>query len=121
MKRISLLILCAVLLSTIQASDLKLRYLRPASDWMNEALPIGNGYMGAMFFGGVITDEIQISEESIWSGGPGSVPQHNYGNKPDSWKYLAQIRNLLTEGKTDEALSLAQKHMTGQQIGRAHV
>ena len=49
---------------------LKAVYDRPAEVWENEALPIGNGYMGAMIFGGVFKDVIQTNEKTLWSGGP---------------------------------------------------
>lgn len=48
-----------------------LRYDEPASDWESEALPIGNGNIGAMVFGGVDSEKIQINENSLWSGGTG--------------------------------------------------
>ncbi len=50
------------------AADLTLRYDQPATRWEQEALPIGNGYMGAMLFGGVATDQIQFNEGSLWIG-----------------------------------------------------
>ena len=50
------------------AADLTLRYDQPATRWEEEALPIGNGYLGAMLFGGVATDQIQFNEESLWIG-----------------------------------------------------
>ena len=53
-------------LSVEAAVPLKLIYDRPAKDWMTEALPIGNGYMGALFFGAPMEDVIQFSEESLW-------------------------------------------------------
>ena len=46
-------------------------YDQPAKSWMKEALPIGNGYMGAMIFGGVMEEHIQFNEETLWSGGKG--------------------------------------------------
>ncbi len=46
-----------------------LRYTQPAEDWETQALPIGNGRLGAMIFGGVATDRIQFNEESLWTGG----------------------------------------------------
>ncbi|NMB38341.1 MAG: hypothetical protein GX994_02065, partial [Firmicutes bacterium] len=51
--------------------NLKLWYDRPAQDWESEALPLGNGFIGAMVFGGVERDRIQINEKTLWSGGPG--------------------------------------------------
>ena len=46
-----------------------LRYRRPASKWV-EALPIGNGHIGAMVFGGIGTDRFQLNHDTLWSGGP---------------------------------------------------
>ena len=80
---------------------------------MTEALPIGNGYMGAMFFGGVHKEQINFTEGSLWSGGPGSSDEYNFGIRKDAWKYLAQIRQLIEEKKFDEAHQLAVREMTG--------
>lgn len=99
---------------SMKASDLKLYYNKPASNWMNEALPIGNGYIGAMLFGGVEKDEIQLSEESIWSGGPNKTSGYNYGNKKDSWKHLDEIRQLLSQGNKKEAAKLASQYFVGE-------
>lgn len=49
---------------------LKATYNKPAKNWESEALPIGNGYMGAMIFGDVYVDVIQTNEHTLWSGGP---------------------------------------------------
>lgn len=53
--------------------DLTLWYDRPAVDWETQALPIGNGALGAMVFGGVASEQIQFNEKSLWTGGPGSA------------------------------------------------
>ncbi|WP_430972169.1 glycoside hydrolase family 95 protein [Sunxiuqinia rutila] len=92
---------------------LVLWYDKPANEWMTEALPVGNGYMGAMFFGGVEKEQIQFTEGTLWSGGPRSNPDYNYGNRPEAWKNLAKVRNLLDEGKTNEAHGLASRELTG--------
>ncbi len=55
-------------LGPVSAADLTLRYDKPAKDWEAEALPIGNGRMGAMFFGGIPHDRIQFNEISLWTG-----------------------------------------------------
>ncbi|WP_276496633.1 glycoside hydrolase family 95 protein [Pontibacter litorisediminis] len=96
-----------------QDKALKLWYDKPATDWMREALPIGNGYMGVMFFGGVGEEQLQFSEGSLWSGGPNSNPKYSYGNKPEAWRYLQQVRQLIGEGKLREADRLVQQHLTG--------
>jgi len=113
--RLLLLLLCCFGIRPINAQEnnYKLWYENPAKDWMREALPIGNGYIGAMFFGGIDTEQIQFSEGSLWSGGPGANPNYNYGNRPDAWKYLAEVRALIKAGKLAEANALVEKYMTG--------
>src|SRR6478735_5780244 len=59
-------------------------YDKPAADWEKEALPIGNGRIGAMVFGGVDSERLQISEKSLWTGGPGSEGGYDYGLPADS-------------------------------------
>lgn len=88
-------------------------YNQPAKSWMTEALPIGNGYMGAMFFGGIEEERIQFNEESLWSGGKGEWEEYNGGNRNGAHKYLPEVRRLLDEGKFDEAHQLANKELTG--------
>ncbi|GAA0419663.1 hypothetical protein Acor_29480 [Acrocarpospora corrugata] len=61
--------------------DLTLWYDKPATDWETQALPIGNGPLGAKVFGGVATEQIQFNEKTLWSGGPGQAG-YDYGN----WK-----------------------------------
>lgn len=91
----------------------KLWYSQPAKSWMTEALPIGNGYLGAMFFGGVEEERIQFNEESLWRGGKGEWDEYNGGNREGAHKHLPEIRRLLDEGKFDEAHQLANKELTG--------
>ena len=99
---------------TTQEQNLKLWYDKPATEWMTEALPIGNGYMGAMFFGGIEREQIQFSEGTLWSGGPGANPDYNYGNREEAWKYLSEVRKLLDAGKMEEAHRLASRQLTGE-------
>ena len=80
-------------------SDERLWYDQPAKIWL-EALPVGNGRLGGMVYGGTLTDEIQLNEDSFWSGGP-----HN-NNSTTSAKYLDQVRNLIFNGKEQEAEDL---------------
>jgi alpha-L-fucosidase 2 len=82
--------------------SLKLWYDRPAESW-NEALPMGNGRMGAMVFGGVTEDRIQFNEETLWTGAP-----HDYAHE-GAVNYLEPIRELLREGNQEEAQQLAMK------------
>ena len=77
----------------------RLWYDQPAKIWL-EALPIGNGRLGGMVYGGTQVDEIQLNEDSFWSGGP-----HN-NNSTTSAKYLEQVRNLIFSGKEKDAENL---------------
>jgi alpha-L-fucosidase 2 len=92
-------------LSSAQQQE-KLWYTQPAVEW-TEALPLGNGKIGAMVYGGVKQDRIQFNEETLWTGSP-----RNY-NKSGAYKYLPQIRKLLAEGKQKEAEQLAQAEFMG--------
>ena len=64
----TLLTSLACLAFPAEASELVLRYEQPAARWQQEALPIGNGHMGAMLFGGIQREQIQFNEESLWVG-----------------------------------------------------
>ncbi len=110
---IGLISLMSITAKAQYENNLRLWYDKPASEWMTEALPIGNGYMGAMFFGEVEKEQIQFSEGSLWSGGPGSNPDYNFGIREGASKYLPQVRKLLDEGKLDEANKLASRELTG--------
>lgn len=80
--------------------SLKTQYNSPATVWESEALPLGNGFVGAMLFGDVSTDVIQINEHSLWSGGPGKNPLYNGGHLRTSalvHKSLQNVRNALQE------------------------
>ncbi|MGW4207260.1 glycosyl hydrolase family 95 catalytic domain-containing protein [Lentzea sp. NPDC004789] len=55
-------------------------YDEPATDWESRALPIGNGALGAMVFGGVTSEQLQFNEKSLWTGGPGAAGGYNFGN-----------------------------------------
>ncbi|MEO6731676.1 MAG: glycoside hydrolase N-terminal domain-containing protein [Ferruginibacter sp.] len=108
LKKISYLlnIIFLLCMNTISSQDLKLWYNQPATKW-TEALPIGNGRIGAMVFGGVEQDRIQFNEETLWTGEP-----RNY-NKSGAYKYLDSIRQLLFAGKQKEAEALAEKEFMG--------
>ncbi len=77
----------------------RLWYDKPAAIWL-EALPIGNGRLGGMVYGGTQTDELQLNEDSFWSGGP-----HN-NNSTTSKSNLTNVRNLIFNGKEKEAEDL---------------
>jgi Trehalose and maltose hydrolases (possible phosphorylases) len=78
-------------------------YDQPAKNW-NEALPIGNGRLGAMIFGRVADELIQLNEETLWTGGPVD-PDPN----PDAPKYLQPVRNALFKDSIGQAVKLLRK------------
>ena len=111
MKRLSLTIIAALLSIGMQAQDSdnteRLWYDKPATIWL-EALPIGNGRLGGMVYGGTQTEEIQLNEDSFWSGGP-----HN-NNSTTAKANLEQVRSLIFNGKEQEAEDLInQKFIKG--------
>ena len=86
---------------------LTLWYRKPATKWETEALPVGNGRLAAMVFGGVNNERIQFNEETVWDG----VPTDH--NNPKALEALPEVRRLLFEGKNGEATRLAGKSMMG--------
>src|SRR5688572_6055946 len=80
--------------------DTKLWYKQPARNW-NEALPVGNGRLGAMIFGKVEEELIQLNEETLWSGGP-----VNTNPNPLALQYLPQVREALFKEDYKRADSL---------------
>ena len=94
---------CLMALASLSwgAESTLLWYDKPATDWEKEALPIGNGRMGAMVFGGVQSERLQISEKSLWTGGPGSEGGYDYGLPADSQAALVgTIGKQLLDGAT---------------------
>ena len=81
------------------AQQHRLWYAQPASHWL-EALPVGNSHLGAMIYGGTDVEEIQLNEETFWSGQP-----HD-NNSKKSLAVLPEVRRLIFEGKEGEASKL---------------
>lgn len=92
---------------------LMLWYDKPAGSW-NEALPIGNGRMGAMLFGRTVQERIQLNEDSVWSGGPMDR------NNPSAFEQLPEVRRLLAEGRLAEAQRLAAMALSGTPESQRH-
>lgn len=93
-------------------------YSRPASEWV-EALPVGNGRLGAMIYGGTYEELLQLNEESLWSGRP-AEPDPN----PDAPSYLPQTRKALFSGdwkKAEELCCLMQGYYTESYLPLADV
>lgn len=105
-KYIALAILIFIAHGSIAQSQLKLWYNKPAAKW-TEALPIGNGRLGAMIFGGVQQDRIQFNEETLWTGEPRDYQREG------AYKYLDTMRQLVFQGKQKEAEQIATDHFMG--------
>ncbi len=97
---------CAGLaLAGLAAEPLRVWFAQPATNW-TEALPLGNGRLGAMVFGGVAQEHFQLNEESLWAGCPvESFPE-------DFPKHLAEVRRLIFAGKRAEAQAYGVEHLT---------
>ncbi len=102
--RIALLVLTALPPLVAAQPELTLRYDRPAAKW-TEAIPVGNGRIGAMVFGGIEDERLQINESTLWGGSP-----HDYAN-PEAYSHLDEIRQLIFAGRVDEAQKLSASFM----------
>ena len=115
MKRISKFTLSVILATfcvfTIHGQQLKLWYNQPAKIW-TEALPLGNGRMAAMIYGGTDKETIQFNEETVWTGQP-----HDYAHK-GAYQFLDSIRGFLFAGKQQDAHRMADKQFMSQPYGQ---
>ncbi len=107
MPRVQFLFIAALLfaanfLAVAETNPLCLWYSQPAAKW-TEALPIGNGHMGAMVFGCTANERIQFNEDTLWRGAP-----HDYV-RADAGDQLAEIRRLIFAGQAAEAGKLAKE------------
>lgn len=98
--------------------DYVLTYKQPASTtykgWEEEALPIGNGSLGAKVFGLIGAERIQFNEKSLWSGGPlPDSSDYQGGNLQDQYSFLAEIRQALEKRDYNTAKELAEEHLVG--------
>jgi alpha-L-fucosidase 2 len=87
-------------------SDLRLWYRQPAREWV-EALPVGSGKLGAMVFGGIQAERLQLNENTLWAGGP-----YDPAN-PEALAALPEIRRLIDAGQYAEATVLADAKFMG--------
>ena len=108
--------------SNTSSNELRLWYRQPAVEWI-EALPVGNGRLGAMVFGGVSRERLQLNEDTFFSGGPYDP------NNPEALAALPEVRRLIFAGRYAEAEALANeklmarplKQMAYQPIGDLHL
>src|SRR5579863_1377074 len=85
----------------------ELWYSRPADRWL-KALPVGNGRLGAMIYGGIDTERIALSESTAWSGAPATDEVN-----PGALEHLSEIRELFFAGKYEQAQDLCGKYLVG--------
>ncbi|KEO71785.1 glycoside hydrolase family 95 protein [Anditalea andensis] len=100
---VALLISSAVQVKAQVKHDLLLWYDRPAKEW-NEALPLGNGRLGAMVFGDPAKELIQLNEETLWTGGPANLNPNG-----DAKKYLSDVRKALFSDDHEAAVHYLKK------------
>ena len=102
-KLLTTLLLPLVCVATAVCQPHRMWYSKPASHWL-EALPVGNSHLGAMIYGGTDVEEIQLNEETFWSGQP-----HN-NNPKEALAHLPEVRSLIFQGKEGEAAKLLDKY-----------
>ncbi len=89
--------------------ELKLWFKEPATTW-NEALPVGNGRLGAMVFGGIEQERLQLNEESLWTKG-GKLEDKENGHEA-----IPEIRELLFEGEYKKAEQMCKKELMSERL-----
>ncbi len=102
----ALFLVVAVVVSLASGAERepKIHFDQPGSKW-TEAIPLGNGRLGAMVFGGVQDERYQINESTLWGGGP-----HDYDD-PEAYGHLNEIRKLIFDDKVSEAEQLSSTMM----------
>ncbi len=108
----SLLAFCCLSLSAQDLSE-AFWYDKPAEEWI-EALPVGNGHLGAMIFGKPSLEHLQLNEDSMW---PGSATWDNPEGRPED---LKELRQLLLDGKADVVDSLIVERFSRKGVTRSH-
>ncbi len=112
MKILAVILSCFILLSCsdqknkLQQPDMRLWYEQPAGEW-TEALPVGNGRLGAMVFGDPLNERIQLNEESLWAGQPID------NNNPEALKHLPELQRALLTENIDKANDIVEKYFIG--------
>ena len=105
-------------LPVTKQNNYQLNYDRPTAPsydgWEKQALPVGNGEMGAKVFGLIGEERIQYNEKTLWSGGPRpDSTDYNGGNYQERYKILAEIRKALEDGDRQKAKRLAEQNLVG--------
>src|ERR1035437_1241894 len=111
-KRYILLAFSLLAIGMMKATDWKYYFDSPATVW-EESVPLGNGRIGMMPWGGVTRERVVLNEITLWSG------QKQDADNPEAYQYLGNIRSLLFEGKNKEAQDLMYKTFTCKGKGSA--
>ncbi len=114
MRKIHVIVFLLFLAFAAQAQNLKLWYSKPAQHW-TEALPLGNSRLGVMVFGGTSREELQLNEETFWSGGP-----YN-NNNPKGREALPKVRELVFQNKFVEAQKVIDENFFTPQHGMRYL
>ena len=103
MRKLVLLTLLLSFVGLANGEPRRLWYDKPASNWL-EALPVGNSHLGAMVYGGPDTEQIQLNEETFWSGSP------HQNSSAEAKAHLDEVRQLIFDGREKEAHGLIEKY-----------
>ena len=101
-----LIIVAGTVFGDIPSGENVLWYKQPAQKW-DQALPVGNGRLGAMVFGGIGKERLQLNEDTFWSGRP-----HDYTN-PEAKEHLEEVRKLIFAGRYSEAQGIVEAYLLG--------
>lgn len=122
-KSIAALFLCAALGSAAPVqeqpitADKTVWYTAPVEDWNTQALHVGNGYMGASFYGGVATERFDMSEETFWTGGPSQITRLANGDAPEGRNKIKEIQTEVLKGNYRKADELSAHYLTSDRHG----
>lgn len=113
----ALITLCTYGFALDLLPDKTLWFTTPGKEWKSQSLHIGNGYMGASFYGDVEKEQFDIAEKTFWTGGPNVTPDYNYGIVDGGKDHIGEIRNAIANNRISVADSLVRKHMMGNYKG----
>ena len=107
------LFVCTAWFDCQAADNERLWFDYPAQHWNSQALHIGNGDLGGSFYGGIIEEQFDIAQKTMWTGGPGENSKYNYGIRPGGKDHLQAIRDAIVSGDVATADRLSRQHLTG--------
>ena len=106
-----------------ETPELKLWYTCPATDWMTSALPIGNGELGAMFFGGIAREQLQFNEKTVWTGSPAKRGAYqNFGDVYIDFGHVdsCEVTDYQRELSLNNAIGRVSYHWKGTKYVREY-